>query len=278
MGYVKSAKPLRQYLKTNSVDLVHAHYVLSGWTSVLSFTKHPIVLSLMGSDAYGDYIGKNKIKFLSKYLTILTYLIQPFVNAIICKSEHIQSFIYLKKKSTVIPNGIQLENITFNERGYRKELSLSEDKKYILFLGSKSEIRKNFKAVEESYHLLNKDNVSLISPYPISHELVVKYLNSVDVIVVPSFMEGSPNVVKEAMACNCPVVATDVGDVKWLFGDEPGHFITGFETSDLVDKINAALNFSEKYGRTNGLNRLKDLKLDAPSVAEKIIQLYKTVL
>ena len=57
LGYIKNAVKLRKYLKNHKYEIIHAHYTLSGWTAVLSFTKTPIILSLMGSDAYGEYIS-----------------------------------------------------------------------------------------------------------------------------------------------------------------------------------------------------------------------------
>ncbi|MGM0613690.1 MAG: glycosyltransferase family 4 protein, partial [Bacteroidota bacterium] len=137
LGYIKGAMQLRKYLKKNSFDIIHAHYSLSGWSAVLAIAKQPVVLSLMGTDAYGDYIGVNKIKFSSRYLIFLTKLIQPFVAKIICKSKHIQSFVYLKSKSTVLPNGIFLERVQSDSDGYRKELGLGNNMKYVLFLGDK---------------------------------------------------------------------------------------------------------------------------------------------
>jgi len=110
------------------------------------------------------------------------------------------------------------------------------------------------------------------------HQKIPVYFAASHVALLTSLWEGSPNVVKEAMACNCPIVSTNVGDVKWLFGDEPGHFITGFTPEDVAEKIKLALEFSEKYGRTNGLNRIKDLGLDAETVAHKLIDLYKEII
>lgn len=277
-GYLKNIKSLRKYIKKNNYDVIHAHYILSGLISVLAFCKTPIVLSLMGSDAYGDYVGENKIKFSSKYLILLTYIIQPFVNSIICKSKNIQSFVYLKNKAHIIPNGILLNKIKITGNGFKDELGLSSKKKNILFLGNKSNIRKNFSLIEDALNQINSNDIDLISPYPIPHDTVIKYLNSVDVLVVPSFMEGSPNVIKEAMACNCPVVATDVGDISWLFGDEAGYFITGFVPEDIIEKIKMALEFSDKHGRTNGRHRIKDLGLESEVVTGKIIDLYKKVI
>jgi teichuronic acid biosynthesis glycosyltransferase TuaC len=278
LGYIKGARELRRFLKNNKYDIIHAHYTLSGWSTVLAFPKTPVVLSLMGSDAYGEYIGHNKIKFSSRYLIALTYLIQPFVKAIICKTKHIQDFIYLKKKSHVIPNGILLDTIIQNSDGYRDELKLKTDRKYVLFLGNKEEMRKNFVVVKKALELLNDNRNELLSPYPVSHDVAIKYMNTADVLVAPSFMEGSPNVIKEAMACNCPVVATDVGDVKWLFGNEPGYFVTGFEPEEVAENIGKALRFAEIHNKTNGRNRIIDLKLDSKSVAQRIIDVYSSVL
>jgi teichuronic acid biosynthesis glycosyltransferase TuaC len=277
-GYLRGASTLRKYLKDHSVDVIHAHYTLSGWSVVLARPKQPIVLSLMGTDAYGNYIGVNQIKFSSRYLIFLTYLIQPFVHSIICKSEHIQGFVWLKKKSHVIPNGILIDNIKPYSHDFKEELGLDPQKKHVLFLGKKSSLRKNFKLVEEAMTLIPADDVYLSAPYPVSHGVVVKYLNSVDVLVVPSLMEGSPNVVKEAMACNCPVVATNVGDIAWLLGNEPGYFLTSFDPQDFALNIRKALEFSENHGRTQGRARIMKLGLDSETIARRIIKVYDEVL
>ena len=103
-------------------------------------------------------------------------------------------------------------------------------------------------------------------------------MNSVDVVVVTSFMEGSPNVVKEAMACNCPVVATKVGDIEWLFGDEPGYFLTSFDEKDCADQIIKAVQYSSEVGKTKGRERIIQLGLDDETVAERIEKVYKSLM
>jgi len=277
-GYLKNAKRLRKYVRSHPVDIIHAHYTLSGWVAVLSFSGKPIVLSLMGSDAYGDYIGPGKIRFSSRYLILLTYLIQPFIRKFICKSEFIKSFVFNKRKAHIIPNGILPEQVPETIPDVRKHLGLDETKKYVLFLGNTDDKRKNFEAVSRAMLLLNDSNAELLSPHPVPHPKVIEYMHAVDVLVVPSFMEGSPNVVKEAMACNCQVVATDVGDVRWLFGNEAGYYLTGFNPADIAENISKALDFSKKSGRTEGRKRIETLGLYTETVAMRIRELYLKLL
>lgn len=67
MGYVKSAIRLRRFLKNRNFDLIHAHYSLSGWVAVLSFPGKPILLSLMGDDAQGRFLQKNRLYLKTRF-------------------------------------------------------------------------------------------------------------------------------------------------------------------------------------------------------------------
>jgi teichuronic acid biosynthesis glycosyltransferase TuaC len=109
-----------------------------------------------------------------------------------------------------------------------------------------------------------------------SREEVNLLLNACNVALLTSFSEGSPQFIKEVMACNRPVVATNVGDIEWLFGDEPGHYLCGFDALDVAKKIKLALNFAKPS--TNGRARIGKLGLDSASVAGRIIKIYNQVL
>jgi glycosyltransferase involved in cell wall biosynthesis len=276
LGYIKAGVKLGSFLKNNHYDIIHAHYTLSGWSAVIGSGKLPVILSLMGSDTYGDIIAPNKAAFKSKYLTLLTYLIQPCVKKLISKSPNIEKFVWQKKKSVIIPNGIDTEKFKPSEV-LKKDLGLNEKKKHVLFLGDRNSIRKNYQLVKKAFNYLKNQNVELLNPYPVSHEQIPKYLNAVDLLIHPSLAEGSPNLVKEAMACNCPVVSTDVGDIRWLFGNESGHYICDFDPQDVSAKIEQALSFIEKNDRTNGRSRIIELGLDATSIAEKLKCIYAEV-
>jgi glycosyltransferase involved in cell wall biosynthesis len=178
----------------------------------------------------------------------------------------------------------------------RKQLNWDAKKKYILFGGAFDNLRKNYPLLKQAVDILNH------TPYTIHHtqdiiciemkglsraECVLR-MNACDLFALPSHSEGSPQALKEAMACNCPCLATDIADVKYLFGDEPGHFILrnprktherwdGDENSlrEMVQLINDALMFE---GRTNGRKRILELELSNEQVAKRIINIYKEIL
>lgn len=103
-------------------------------------------------------------------------------------------------------------------------------------------------------------------------------INSSDFLLLTSFREGSPQVIKEAMACNCPIVSTDVGDIKWVIGNTEGCYLTTFDPKVVAEKLKMAIEFAQTKGRTNGRDRIIQLGLDAESVAKKVLEVYQKVL
>ena len=106
-----------------------------------------------------------------------------------------------------------------------------------------------------------------------SREEVNLLMNGAELLLLTSFSEGSPNVIKEAMACNCPIVATDVGDIADVIKNTPGCYLTSFDPADVAEKIKQALAFGK---RTNGRKKIRHL--DNKIIAEKIVEVYKKVL
>jgi glycosyltransferase involved in cell wall biosynthesis len=277
-NYWKSIYRLRRYIRTHKVDLIHAHYSLCGWVAVLGSRGKPVVLSLMGSDAMGDYVGHKKIKLTSRFPVLLTWLVQPFVKAIISKSREIEKIVYRRKRSFVIPNGVDLERFITAPHRFRSGLELKTGIQYVLFLGNPGDVNKNFALAQEAVSLLKRNDVELINVFNKPQEVVIQYLNSVDVFVSCSFAEGSANVIKEAMACNCPMVVTEAGDANWLIAGEPGCYIASYNPLEFSKKLTLALDYAVMHGRTNARRRLSDLGLDSDSVTERIMQVYGTVL
>lgn len=276
-GYIKAGFSLRKLLAKKHYNLIHAHFTYSGWTALIGGAgrKIPVVLSLMGSDANGEYKGEGKVAISSRISSFLTWLIQPFVKAIISKSANIEASVYRKHKSFIIPNGVNMQKFKPQMMNVNGNGATANGKRKILFLGSKTKPGKNFPLAQAAVQQLN--DVELVCPYPVRHNDVPQYLNEADVLVFPSFMEGSPNVIKEAMACNCPIVSTDVGDVKWVFGETRGCYIASFDVNDFANKLKLAINARQANGRTNGRQRIMELGLDMETVAKRLKAVYQKI-
>ena len=100
-------------------------------------------------------------------------------------------------------------------------------------------------------------------------------MNACHVLLLTSFSEGSPNVVKEAMACNLPVVSVPVGDVADLLAGVDGCAVRPRDAEALSEAIIEAVNRKQ---RTNGRTALERKGLDQESVAKRIINLYEELL
>ena len=134
----------------------------------------------------------------------------------------------------------------------------------------------------------NDKNIICIEMKGLSRAECVMRMCAADLFALPSHSEGSPQALTEAMACNCPCIATDIADVRELFGDEPGHWILrnprktherwdGDEKSldEMVELLNEALKFE---GRTKGRKRILELGLSNEQVAKRIVKIYEQIL
>lgn len=275
-GYIKNISKLKETLKSKKYEIVHAHYTYCGWVGVLQLSKIPVIVSFMGGDIHGagEIKTKEKIVFSRYFNIFLSMLLQPFPKRIIVKSRNLEKYIYLRSKTSIIPNGVDFEKFRpLDKKLCRERLNLNTEKKIILFLGEPSEPRKNFKLLMQAYNLKKNNDIDITKPFPVPFRDVVYYLNATDVLVLTSYFEGSPNVIKEAMACNCPIVSTDVGDVKEVIGNTAGCYITTFDLEDVAEKIMMALAFGKK---TDGRKNIKHLEIN--NIANRIIFVYKELL
>jgi len=266
-GYLSNVSKLKKRVRQNGIDVIHAHYALSALVVILAIPRVPVVCSYMGNDILGKYDKNGRFIWGSIYLAMISLLIQPFLKFAISKSENTANMVLLSKKQ-IIPNGVDLS--LFSPRKKHKT-----KKKSILFLGNPADENKNISLLRNALEFIHDYEFEVITPYPTPHESLPQYFNGADLFVLSSIVEGSPNVIKEAMACNCPIVATNVGNVKWLLGDLNGHYIAKHDAKDMADKIHLALDFGE---RTNGRQRLNDLGLDSVTVAKKIERIYQYVI
>ncbi len=261
LGYLKNLIPLRKKIKSYNPDLIHAHFGLSGILANLQRIK-PVILTLHGSDLN---IKKNK-----KFSNIACSLSRT---SIIVSKNMLSSS---KKSNYLIPCGINFEeSYPMDKNICREKLNLDKNKIYILFSSRFDNEVKNYSLAREAVKNLNNE-CELLELKNRKREEVNILLNAVDLLLLTSFSEGSPQIIKEAMACNCPIVATDVGDIKEIIGDTEGCYLTTFDPDDVAEKIELAIKFSRTKGRTNGREKIKSY--DNKLIAKKIYEIYQTVI
>ncbi len=266
-GYLRNIRPLRALIKQNNFDLIHAHYSMSAFVASLAGAR-PLVVSLMGSDVKSEKYYKFIIKLFHRL----------FWSAIVVKSKDMKSALKIKD-AIIIPNGVDFKKFKPLDRNKCKsELAWDASKQQILFAASPSRYEKNFALAEAAFSTLKNKNIELKFLQDVPNKLMPVYHNAADMVLLTSLWEGSPNVIKEAMACNVPVVSTDVGDVREVIGDTEGCYITSFDPQDVAGKIKKALIFSVNKGQTQGRERLMELGLDTESVASKLMDVYRKIL
>jgi N-acetyl sugar amidotransferase len=259
-GYLKNIKPLKQKINAIDPDIIHSHYSFCGYLAVLSFPRKPIVASLMGSDVQLKGIWKMFLLFFSN-----------FWDTIIVKSQDMKEKCGIKK-AIIIPNGVDFENYEFiPKQEAKKALDLDINKNYITFLADPSRPEKNHKLAKQAFDKIRRDDRELLTVYNIPHTKTRLYYYASDAIIMTSKYEGSPNVIKEAMACNKPIVSTMVGDVDTLLMNLQGCYIAQNDKDSFAFALEEALNFKEE---TSGKQRLLELGIDSKSVSSKIIDLY----
>ncbi len=263
-GYLKAVYRIRRKYNNGKYDLVHAHYGLSAISASLA-GNFPLVVSLMGSDAYLVW----PFRFMTKILSRFRW------GATIVKTEDIKDRLHLYE-AVVIPNGVDIETFKPIDKNFaRKHLNINQDDKVAVFISPKTRPEKNLPLAKRAVSSVKSYNVNLLHIHDTPNSEIPFYLNAADLILVTSSREGSVNVIKEAMACNCPIVATDVGDISWVIGTTEGCVIADPDENDLSNKITLVL---ESGRRTDGRNRIISLGLNSGAIAERITMKYNEVL
>jgi teichuronic acid biosynthesis glycosyltransferase TuaC len=279
LGYLKSIFHIRRQIISKPIDIVHAHYGLSGIVAYFASTNQKVVVSFMGDDIIGSNRSDGSLIIWSKFIVkINIFFACKLYNHSIAKSAEIFNRINCSKV-TLIPNGVDLKLYQkIDKQVARNIIGIENEINLVIFVSNPNRAEKNYTLAKKALEILNDPNTVILCLYDKSQADLVNYYYAADLLLLTSYHEGSPNVVKEAMACNCPAVSTDVGDVKMLFGDTPGYYLTNFDPSEVALKIKLALDFRKKHGHTEGRKRIIDLRLDSENIAERLIEVYKEVL
>ena len=275
LRYLQALPSLRALAR--SVDLIHAHYGYCGWLARLQFSK-PVVVSFMGNDLLGTPDAEGSLKPLSKLVVQVDRWLARIVDAVIVKSAEMAKVV-APVKAHIVPNGVDLQRFRpMDPYKTRALLGWPEGKRYILFPGNPDDPRKGFRLARATMISASKqmsEPLALVPLKQVTPDQVPLYMNACDAMVMTSLIEGSPNVVKEAMACNLPVVSVPVGDVTELLDGVEGYTICPRDAEALAEALVSTLAGGQ---RADGRAALKPKGLDLESVAQRLMKIYADVL
>jgi len=260
IGYLKNYFSLLNKLKNKKYDLLHAHYGLSGLLAAMQFSV-PVIITFHGSD-----VNMKKNYLFSRIASNLSAT-NIFVHNNLSNRLKIYS-----KPLNIIPCGVD-DNTFFpiSKSDARKKLGWKKDNNYILFSSSFDNKIKNVSLAESAVSTIN--NSQLIELKGFKKEQINLLLNASDLLLVTSFSETGPIIVKEALACNCPIVSTDVGDVKKLIKNINNCHLTTYNANNIKEKINLVL---KDNNRTNGRIAIQKFRLE--KVAYEVLAVYQNTL
>ncbi len=264
-GYLRNYFRYMTKIRKFKPDIIHAHYGLSG-LFVNFQRKIPVVTTYHGSDLL---IGR-----INRFLSFVSVILSKhciYVNGAMKTNKAFD-------KGNVIPCGVDINffcSVDKNDarKSLNDKMTFNNGVKYILFSSRFDYYEKNSSLAINAVKLLG-ESFKLIELKEFSR-LEVKYLlNACDLVLMTSLSEGSPQIIKEAMACNCPIVSTDIGDVKHAIDGIKGCFITSYDLYDVSEKIKTA----SEVGKSESREKLLKLQLDLETISLKILELYKNIL
>ena len=265
-GYSRALKDIRKVVREFSPDIVHAHYGLCGLIAN-SQRKVPVVTTYHGTDLHDK-----RLRRASQLSVVLS-------KRNIVVSRALSNNLLKQKSIRVIPCGVNADLlIPLEKESARMKLGWDIIQKYILFSKEFYNPAKNYplaKASVDAYNskFANGSDAELLEFIGYTREQVLLLFNAVDCVLMTSNNEGSPQFIKEAMACNCPIVSVDVGDVKDVISSTDGCYLAERDPNDIAGKLNLAI----KHGKTNGREKVLQ-EFDSHVVAHNVIKVYEEIL
>ncbi len=243
--------------------IVHAHHAISGFVARLQFLC-PVVVTYHGGEVQDHS---------SAWLKIPGRCARHLFDWVIMVNKDEKELIYNNdSRVTVIPCGVDFDRFKpASQDAAQAQLELPTEKPLILWAGEHWQPEKNLKLLEASLNLLKqrRQEVELVLVSGKPHSVIPVYMNACDVLILTSWSEGSPMVIKEAMACNLPIVSTVVGDVAEVIGGVEGCYLTEPNPEDVADKL---FNVLERNQRTNGRDKIRHLS--SGPITHLIIDVY----
>lgn len=270
-NYLRAWRDVRRRLKSGRYDVVHAQFGQSALAALPC--PLPLVVTLRGDDLLGAlHDTEGHMTPVGRLLSLVTRFTAGRADAVIVVAEHMKSKLARGVEADVIPSGLNLELFRpMPQAEARRAAGLPLDKKLVLFVGAPDLARKRYGLARDAVtRVAQRMPVELLLGWGVPHARMPLLMNACDALIFTSLQEGSPNAVKEALACNLPVVSVPVGDVADRLQGTEGCELCA---DDKPDTLAAALERVLKRG-TRAASRHTVAHLDERLIAQKVIGVY----
>ena len=255
-GYLASLKGLKSEIKEYQPDIVHAHCGHVGAQAVLQ-RRVPVVTTFHGSD-----VNSRKMRPIASFASLLS------CESFFVSKKLMQTLRIKGRHNSIIPCGVDVSTFHPKDKEDCKK-RLGIDKNYILFASDFENSVKNpklAKAVATHFPDLELREIKNRS-----REEVSQLINGAELVLMTSFTEGSPQIIKEAISCGQRVVSVDVGDVREQTEGLCNCRICDADETKLVSAVREVLKEPLESGE------LAD-KYDMGLIAKTILNKYKTII
>jgi teichuronic acid biosynthesis glycosyltransferase TuaC len=278
--YLATRRLVRAAVMDFHPDIVHAMYggIMADMVTA-AVDNRPTVVSFCGDDLLGELLSGTVRKFISKYGILSSHRAAKKADGIVIKSKNLQDALPTgipRSKIRIIPNGIDLERFKpLDRNSCRDQLGWRNDRLNVLFPTNSGDPRKRPELASAAVKVAERLGIKIEMHHlrDVPHEQVPVWINASDAVLLTSLHEGSPNVLKEALACNVPIVSVDVGDVRERLHGIDGCYIACADPNDLASKLKLVHNGPR---RVDGREAVQNLSLH--EVALRLKQFYEEIL
>ena len=275
LRYAAAWFAVRRRIRGKRYDLIHAQFGQSG---LLALPKRlPLVVTFRGDDLEGVLSNTTgQLTARGRLLPALSRVVARRADATIVVSAHLGNFLDRGAQPHVIPSGLDFERFQLIPQAEaRRHLGLPTEGRLVLFVGSPTSSRKRYDLARRAVDIAKRSSpLELVLGWGVPHQEIPYFMNACDALVFTSRQEGSPNVVKEALACNLPVVSVAVGDVPERLRDLAGCEVCADDEPETIAA--ALLRTLDRGARPAGRDRMREL--DERLITERVIGVYRSVL
>lgn len=271
---------IQVFLKTltGKFDIVDGHFGLWGLAARLQWTT-PVVVNFHGSDLLGQPLDEKTFTKKSLFVIRISRWLCRHVDAVIVKSEQMRKIALagknqlLRERVHIVPTCVDFNLFHPLVRAEARDaLGWEQEKYYVLFGNDPHLPRKNFPLAQTAIERLRTKGIAaeLVVACGLAQTELVKYITASNALILTSFSEASPTGVKEAMACNVPVVAVEAGDVDQVISQTKGCAVCPRNPDALADALQEALLHSEPTtGRADIADKVSSI------VVKQILAIYE---